>query len=127
MFKLIMAVVLVGLFACSAQARDVTFSWLPNPESDMVLKYEAVFSNVEATGGIPDANIFDCGLPDIVDGRMLCTLPLTDEQTWVAVRAYNAVTRSGISNIVVVPPATVSTPQDFTVKFHGEIIFSIIE
>jgi hypothetical protein len=72
-----MAGMIVGTQALAA---DVTFSWLPNPENQLVEKYIVYWTN----DGGQTYNSQDCGTDTSEDGRVYCTVKDFPTGPWEA-------------------------------------------
>lgn len=105
----ITAILYCFIFADLANAIDVSFSWLPNSESDLA-GYKIHYGS---TSGQYD-QVVDCNLPETVDGRVHYTIhdaPAT--LTYFAATAYDTDgNESDYSNELSLNPAP-AAPQDF--------------
>ena len=90
---------------------SVTFSWLPNPESEQVTGYRIHYGT---TAGGPYPETFDAGKPAPINGRIQATVyNLTPGKTYYfTATAYNAKGREGIPSKEV--SYTVPEPEDVT-------------
>ena len=85
MKRLFISFLLTLLIATTSYADVITFSWLPNSESNL-----AGYKIYHFTEGV-DPVVLDVGLPGIVDGRVVYTLPDQEypELTYFYATAYN--------------------------------------
>jgi hypothetical protein len=78
------------LLTVHADARDVTFSWIPNSESALA-GYKIYYGDKSFTATTPYTEVIDCKLPEIKDGRVYYTVTgIPDDKTmYFAATAYD--------------------------------------
>lgn len=108
-------VLAIGLTYAVTYAAEVSFSWLPNQETDLAgYKIHYGYQSGEY------ATVVDCELPAIVDGRVVFTVEdAPDTLTYYACTAYSTTGEtSDYSNELHYNPG-MTAPGDFQMTLEG--------